>query len=392
MSRLAIAVLALLMLFGTALAAKSDDFTAEQLVLLKLFGTDPITADMFAPSFLAQVSMEQVLEVFSKTRAAVGPPVSIERSGRGSYLVRTATYQVPVDLGLDQSGRVAALLLHPPSPNFADVTDVLAAIDGLKGKISYLVTRDGAVLYARGQTRPIAVGSAFKLGVLAVVADEIAAGRLRWDTVVPLGAGEVSLPSGVLQTMPVGSPLTVHTLAAFMISQSDNTATDVLVDLVGRDKVAKKLGVDFVLKTAEFFKLKADPALRLRFTSADAPGQLKAAGEMAALPLPDAADVGAPLDPGIEWYLPASRLCSLIGEVAGLDVFEINAGVARKQDWAHIAFKGGSEVGVASLTSALVDKAGHRYCVTLTENDRQALDEQRVTALYGALLGKLVAP
>lgn len=391
MSRLAIAVLALLMLLGGALAAESDDFTAEKLMLMRLFGTDPLTADMFAPSFLAQVSMEQVLEVFAKTRAAVGPPVSIEQSGRGSYLVHTATYQIPVDLGLDPSGRVATLLLHPASPNFAGIGDVLAAIDGLRGEVGYLVTRDGAVLHAHGQTRPIAVGSAFKLGVLAVVADEIAAGRLRWDTVVRLMAGEISLPSGQVQNLPVGSPLTVHTLAAFMISQSDNTATDVLIDLVGRDKVARKLGVDFVLKTGEFFRLKADPALRLRFAAADAAGKRKAADDMAALPLPDAADVGAPLDPGIEWYLPPSRLCGLLAEVEALDVFTINTGVARRQDWARIAFKGGSEVGVASLTSALTDKAGHRYCVTLTQNDNQALDEQRITALYGALIDKLVA-
>jgi hypothetical protein len=391
MSRLAIAVLALLMLLGGALAAESDDFTAEKLMLMRLFGPDPLTADMFAPSFLAQVSMEQVLEVFAKTRVAVGPPVSIEQSGRGSYLVHTATYQIPVDLGLDPSGRVATLLLHPAAPNFAGIGDVLGAIDGLRGEVGYLVTRDGTVLHAHGQTRPIAVGSAFKLGVLAVVADEIAAGRLRWDTVVRLAAGEVSLPSGQLQNLPVGSPLTVHTLAAFMVSQSDNTATDVLIDLVGRDKVAHKLGVDFVLKTGEFFRLKADPALRLRFAAADVAGKRKAADDMAALPLPDAADVGAPLDAGIEWYLPPSRLCSLVAEVAGLDVFTINTGVARKQDWAHIAFKGGSEVGVASLTSALTDKAGHRYCVTLTQNDNQALDEQRITALYGALIDKLVA-
>lgn len=389
MQRVAIAVLALMLLLGGAFRAAAADFTDEQLVLMKLFGPDPITADMFTSAFLTQVSMAQVLEVFSRTRATVGPPVSIEQSGTSSYIVHTATYQVPVDIELDPNGRIAALLIHPGSPNFASIEAVLQAIDGLKGRVSYLVTRDGSVLHARAQTQAMAVGSGFKLGVLAAVADEIAAGRLAWDSVVRLKADEVSLPTGEVQNMPVGSPLTIHTLAAFMVSQSDNTATDVLMDLVGRDKVAQKLGVDFPLKTTEFFKLKADPALRLRFTSADAAGRLKAANEMAALPLPDAADVGAPLDPGIEWYLPASRLCALAGEVAGLDVFEINQGVARKPDWTRIAFKGGSEVGVASLTTDLIDQAGHHYCVSLTENDRQPLDEPRVTALYGALVGKL---
>ena len=243
-------------------------------MLLKLFGPDPITPALFAPAFLAQISMPQVQAVFVHTRATVGPPLSVERRGT-DYVVHTATYDVPVDLALDSSARIAALLLHPAVQNFASVEDVLKAIDALPGHVAYLVTRNGAVLYARAQTAPRAVSSAFKLGVLAVVADEIAAGRLRWDSVVRLTPAEVSLPPGELQTMPMGSPLTVHTLAAFMIAQSDDTATDMLVDLVGRDKIAKKLGLDFVLKTSEFFKLKADPALRLRFAAADPADKLE---------------------------------------------------------------------------------------------------------------------
>ena len=280
MSRLAVAALALLLLIAGAFAARAADFTAEQLVLLKLFGSDPIIEDMFTPAFLNQVSMAQVLEVFTRTRNTVGPPVSIEPVGNVSYIVHTATYEVPVDIGLDRSGRIAALLLHPASPNFASIGDVLKAIDGLKGEVSYLVTRDDAVLFARGQTRPMAVGSGFKLGVLAVLADDIAAGRLGWDSVVRLTAGEVSLPTGAVQDFPVGSPLTVHTLAAFMVSQSDNTATDVLMDRLGRDRVASKLGVEFALKTTEFFKLKADPALRLRFANPDAAGRAGMASDM----------------------------------------------------------------------------------------------------------------
>lgn len=388
MRRLMLAVLMVVSLIGGGATAQGAEFTAEQAVLMKLFGSDPITPEMFTAGFLAQVSIEQVLAVFAKTRATVGPPVSIEQSG-SSYIVHTATHQVPVDIGLDASGRIAGLLIHPAAENFASIDQLFAAITSAARDVSYLVTRDGEVLYAAGQTRPLAVGSAFKLGVLAALADEIAAGRLGWDRVVKLGAGDISLPSGTLQTMPVGSPMTVHTLAAFMIAQSDNTATDVLMDLVGRDKVNARLGLDFTLKTTEFFKLKSDPALRLRYLAADAAGRARTADDMAAMPLPAATEVEAPLDDGIEWYLSASKLCSLIAETADLDVFTINPGVARKADWAHVAFKGGSEVGVANLTSALTDKAGAKYCVAVTWNDGKAFDEGRLTSLYGSLVAKL---
>ena len=82
-----------------------------------------------------------------------------------------------------------------------------------------------------------AVGSAFKLAVLAALKDQVAAGALAWDDVATLEAGHISLPSGILQAWPVGSPLTIHTLASLMISVSDNTATDALIALLGRDLI-----------------------------------------------------------------------------------------------------------------------------------------------------------
>lgn len=391
MGRIWFAILMGLGLLAAGPGVRAAELSAEQLVLLKLFGHDPIVPEMFTPGFLAQVSIGQVLAVFDKTRATVGPPESIEASGKG-YVVHTATYTVPVDLGLDPSGRIGALLLHPAVPTFSSADAVLAALRGLGGDVAYLVTRNGQPLHAAGAERPLAVASAFKLAVLAALADEIAAGRIGWDQVVRLTPGQVSLPPGMLQNLPPGSPLTVHTLAAFMVAESDNTATDMLMDLVGRDRVAARLGVDFVLRTGEFFKLKADPALRLRFAGADVAGRRAAIAQMAGMPLPDPADVMAPLDDGIEWYAPLTRLCALAGDVARLDVFAINPGVARRTDWSNIAFKGGSEVGVASLVSALTDMAGNRYCVAVTWNDHQALDETRFTALYGALLDQLRKP
>jgi len=326
--------------------------------------------------------------VFDQTRTIVGPPLTIARKGDG-YVIGTALYQVPVNIQLDALGRIAAMQIRTPIQNFKDPSDILAALGAMEGRVAYLVTGNGEVLYAQQHKAPLAVSSGFKLGVLAVVADEIAAGRLSWDHVIKLGAGDMSLPPGEMQTLPIGSPVTVHTLAAFMISQSDGTATDALINLVGRDKVAKKLGVDFVLTTAEFYKLKADPALRLRYATADLATKQAIASQLSAMPLPDAGDVGAPLDTGIEWYLPATTLCSLISEVAGLDVFKINPGVASKSDWDRIAFKGGSEVGVASLTTEVTDKSGTRYCVAAIANDNQPLDEGRLTSLYSTLIAKL---
>ena len=67
--------------------------------------------------------------------------------------------------------------------------------------------------------------------------EEVEAGRRAWDEVVRLEEAWKSLPSGLLQGWPEGSPLTLHTLAALMISLSDNTATDALIALLGRERL-----------------------------------------------------------------------------------------------------------------------------------------------------------
>jgi len=388
--RFMIAALLAMTLCGGLSPARADGPSTGELMLAKLFGNAPVTADMFTPGFLAQASITQILSVFDRLRPIVGQPQSIEQRG-GSYLVHGTTFTVPVEMSLDPSGRVASLLLHTPVRNFATLDDVVQALGALPGKVSYLVTRNDAVMRARDNDLPIAVSSGFKLGVLAAVKAEIDAGHLSWDGVVKLTPEARSLAPGQLQDFPPGSPVTVHTLAALMVAQSDNTATDALINLIGRDKVAAALGVDFVLMTAEFYKLKADPALKLRYATADLAGRRKIASELANMPLPAAADAGGLLDPGVEWYLPASKLCQLAESVADLDVFAINPGLASRDDWQGIAFKGGSEVGVASLTTVLTDKAGVRYCASLTVNDSKPLDEDHLQSLYGSLIEKLAS-
>ena len=238
---------------------------------------------------------------------------------------------------------------------------------------------------------PLAVGSAFKLGILAVLADRIAAGEASWRDVIELRTDQVSLPSGQLQAYAVGSPFTLHTLAAMMISISDNTATDMLLDYAGRDAVASKLGVDFVLKTRELFQLKADADKRAAFLGADAAGKQAIVETLAGAPLPSPGDIGLH-NPGVEYYVPLETLCALASDVAGLDVFAINPGIADPADWASIAFKGGSEQGVLNFTTHLRAEDGATHCVAMSWNAPQPLDEAKAATLYAGVIKSLLSP
>ena len=113
----------------------------------------------------------------------------------------------------------------------------------LPGQTSIAVARlgEGAPVMLAGHEpdRALAIGSTFKLFILAELSRQIRAGERRWSDVVPLDRR--SIPSGMLQNWPPGSPLTLHSLAALMISISDNSATDVLLRTLGRGNVERMM-------------------------------------------------------------------------------------------------------------------------------------------------------
>lgn len=366
---------------------------AEIKFLSEMFSGDPIRAEMFAPAFLAQVPLEQVQTITDQLTGTIGPVVEISPAGgdlaSDDYIVTSASHTLSVILVLDEAGKVAALRVQPPVQVDRSIEEILREMAALSGSVGYFVTRDGQVLHAHNGEEPLAVGSAYKIGILAVLVEKFASGDAAWDTVLRLWAHQVSLTSGMLQQFVVGSPLTLHTLAAMMISISDNTGADMLLDFVGRDAVAAKLNVDFVIKTREMFLLKSNPDLRARFGAASVEEKHQLALDMDDMPLPAARDVSGPHIQGIEYYVSLATLCPLIAQVAMLDVMQINPGLADKNDWQKIAFKGGSEQGVLNLTSHMIGSDGTPVCVGFTWNDDQALDTARATTLYASLLKAL---
>ena len=371
------AVMALVLGCVTLVAA--EDANGDIAMIEKLLSGEPAVVADFQPAFLASVPIAQLNAVLAETLKSVGPPIAIVPR-EGGYSVATAGYEMFVQISLDSKGKIAGLLLHPPVSTNRDLPAILGDIASAAQRAAYLVIKDGEVVSEHNSDAPLAVGSAFKLAVLAVLNSDIVAGRRAWADVVTIEPQQKSLPSGLLHTFPDGAPMTLYGLAALMISISDNTATDVLLDLVGRDAVARKLGIDFVIKTRELFLLKRDTALRTRFLAADVVGKTAIAAEMDAMPL-TLEGVGAvdPLTEGVEWYVPLSTLCRVIAEIAHLDIMQIATGPARRTEWDRVSYKGGSEVGVLNLTTE-VKKGDSTYCVAVTFNAPDSLDEIRLLA------------
>lgn len=354
----------------------------EQRLIREIYTGDRIASEQFSASFLNAVPINQMRAVSETLRASYGGIVSLTGDD-GSYRIETGTHAIPVKIVLDEAGAITGLLFEPPVTLTATLEETLDEIEALPGKIAYLATMDGETIAGRDADQALAVGSAFKLGVLAALKRQIEAGQRAWDEVVRLEQADISL-GGMLAGMPAGAPLTIHSVAALMIAQSDNTATDVMMRAVGRDAVGEALDIDMPLTTREFFTLKSDAALRERYLSDPA----ATLGEVAGMALPHADKIGQHNE-GVEWYMPAQRLCALLEEVADLDVTGINPGVARPDDWRNVAYKGGSEIGVLNLSTMTTTRDGRTICAVLTVNAPDAIAEDDVFSLYGRMLQQL---
>ena len=356
----------------------------------RVYETPSASEPLFSEQFLQAVPIGQIVGAVDALHASYGSAHAVREAGDG-YEIETATHRIPVQISLNAEGRIVGLLFKPAERMTASIDETLKLLAEMSGEVSYAITRDGELVYGRDSGERLAVGSAFKLGVLAVLADGIEAGTHRWDDVLRLEPGDKSLPSGQLQHFPTGSPFTLHTLAAAMIAESDNTATDMLIRLLGREPIAEKLKAETLLTTREFFILKADPDLARRYAEAGTDGRMAIIGEIAGRDLPPPVKVIGQHDKGVEWYVSNTTLCELAGAVRTIDVFTINPGPVDTGRWSSVAYKGGSETGVLNLTAALADEDGHSWCVSLTVNDTAAMNTADITGLFSRLTDQLAA-
>lgn len=382
-------VLSLLLLPSAGPAAAEEAFPPQQ-ALERLFTAETLDPSWFAPEFLAAVPLAQVAAIVEQVEAAVGPYAGVIPVGGIEYEILFEQGVVPAQIVLDAAGRIAGLFFFPPrfEPT-AGLTEQLAGFAALPGSVSVLVQSEGDDLLAYRPDEPMAVGSSFKLAVLAALKDAVDAGQRDWEDVVRLDEAHKSLPSGILQEWPAGSPLTLGSLAALMISISDNTATDALIHLVGRGAVAARApNSQPFWTTREAFALKnpENEAYLQAFRGG-------AAGEAFFESLQDLPLSGEPyLEPtalDVEWFFSVRELCGLMDEVKELPLMSINPGIADPADWARVAFKGGSEPGALNLTTWLEAEDGASYCVSATWNDTENLDEFTFYGLYERLIRTL---
>lgn len=360
----------------------------------RLFGATTPEANWFTEAFVAAVPPQQVSAIVDGLVSDFGAFLAV-RISDGVGKVQLERADIPVKITIDTSGRIAGLLFGSPVPTAADPAVIADQIEATAtGTVAMLAIIGGETIVDRRADRPMAIASAFKLFVLAAYEAAIAEGRLTRDHIVEVVERDRSLPSGVLQTLAPGTPVTLELLAGLMIQHSDNTATDILMRVIGRDDIDRLMPQGGPTPTtAELFKLKAVgyAARREAFAIGDESARRAILEKLEFEPLPAAhqLEVGATWSE-VEWFATPRELCrALMDQRAAPALNGIPSPLAARDNWRWTGFKGGSEFGVLALSMAGVSPEGQRACAVVVTNGDDAQPDDRLILLTSALFRSL---
>jgi beta-lactamase class A len=387
---------------------------AAQLALL-FSNTPPSYNGLFSPGFLQAVP--QLGQLIGQLKAQYGRVLSQRQtsgdadSGEFDFVFERG-YTVPAKIGVNPNppNLVEGFWMGEGVPTVDNLQAILPLLRQLHGQVSFQVkewTSQGTrVLAELNPETSLAVGSAAKLYIAGAVIRAVETEKHAWTDVVSLEPSLVSLPSGLLQDWPPTSPLTLHSLTALMLSQSDNTAADRLAALFGRPQLEKMLYVQGnqhpersipFLTTLEAFKLKyGEKGTLSTYASSDAEarraildGSFRKLTREALVPVPQPTAIDT-----VGWFASAGDLNRALdfirghtesGSVAQLrQLLGINLGLpVRRSDFSYVGYKGGAESGVLSVAYLLQRRNGTWVTLSAVWNDSQRPLEH--DSLYGPL-------
>lgn len=332
----------------------------------------------FDASFTAVVSLAEVVDLLNKQIRPAQPIVVTAYQGSETQAVADAAGSVgepfAIHLSLTADGLIDGFALTPvttPDPAHS-LEDVQQRLEQLGVPVQYSVTRtapDGTsdVLLEHGADQAAPMASMFKLYVLLAVHDAVQAGELNWSDELIVTDATRSLPSGELQNEANGTKVSLRDAALAMISISDNTATDMLIDAVGRDRVEAAVVsaghhdpalLTPFLTTRELFMLGfgVDQSVRDEWAAASVSERRTLLAEIT-IDLDAITPADFAVDPfwqkGLDWFATPADIAAAHTTLAALSDPEVAAALMANPGvqvdataWPEVAYKGGSSVGV----------------------------------------------
>ncbi len=344
----------------------------------------------FAPYFLSGITIEQLIAVFQSYVGPAGPMTVVRFEGgvteaRANALLTSPGGYWRVALSVEPSPDhlIDGLFFQPawtplstnPPETWSDLKQRFLGLAPQTGFYAAELTADGCSPIARVHPEePLAIASAFKLYVLGELARQVNAGIASWDELLAFDPGLVSLPNGDMRYSTPGESFPLVKWAEQMIAQSDNTATDHLIQRLGREEVEASFSLMGhahpelnlpLLMTREWF------AIKMRLTDREIRQYELATTEtrrklLESLVQPQAATL-AEWEPwpafraidAIEWFaspqdlcLAAAHLLEMSAKPGGepvLNALSLQPGMTFDPTiWRYVGYKGGYEAGVKS--------------------------------------------
>lgn len=370
------------------------------------------TQEVFAPTFLQAIPEPQLNQIAQQFTDQFGQALEVVEVETRSDTVAVVTVRMEraigqLNLSIERAGesRINGLQLPEFTPVNDTVDQITADLLALEGEVSaYFGPLDGgAPVLSINAIEQMPLGSAMKIYILGALGEEVAQGKRAWDDIIALNTK--SFPSGQMQDWPMGSPVTLHTLASLMISISDNTATDQLIRVLGRERIeaymrstghsADELNTPW-LTTRELFLIKGSSERILEAYSDGSPKDRAAiVGRLEDNPATQD-QINAKLAEGpvaietIEWFANSSDLAALLrtmratSDPEAFRIMSINPALPANvaEGWDYVGFKGGSETGVLNMTWLLTDAQGRDHLLTLSwANSDAAVETQTLLLL-----------
>jgi len=412
--------------------------------------TDPKT--FFTSGFLERVPAERFQATNAQMLKNTGPIKSVR-------LVAAETPFVGVvEVSYEGTKSSMRISVDPAAPHLvnglrmlgnisgeSNIGAVIAALRALPGQTALAVARlddtGPKPTMQINADKVLAIGSEFKLIVLGELVRAINAGERKWDDQALIG--DQQLPSGSYYGKPANTKIALRELAERMISSSDNSATDILLNTLGREKVEAMMPVMGIkdpsrnmplLFTLEANKLKGrsekkygelwrtldEPGKRALLASEIATARVMTANQAAAAtqtdgkttapassPSPSANPAAAQprLIESVEWFASPSDMIRVMDWLrrnteSGPAAEEARAILSRSPGlppsatgpWDFVGYKGGSEAGVIAQTFLLKGRDDQWYAVSAKWNNTDAaVDNTRFAGLISRLI-ELTAP
>ena len=376
----------------------------------------------FSKEFIDRVPKSAIIDIFSMIAKAEGNCTStnITMIGNNTAKMRAVTGNSSYKfiIYVNENNLMTGLMYQGRSDSKTKISsydELNTAIKGISGESAFFLKELNSPnsLIDISSDSMLALGSEFKLYILKNLVERITKNEFKWSDQFPLLPEIKSLPSGVMQDFPDGSNYSLKTYVSYMISKSDNTATDSMINILGRDKILESMKEynSFLadnypfLTTMDMFRmrtldeatvdqyLKSESNDRLAFLE-----RLKKNINREQL-IEKLSDWEEPRDiKKVEWFASPKDLCKTIENLkllsekdhTVLDILSISNPFIWTEDdpnFEYVGYKGGSEPGVMTMTFLLKTRNQKWACLSMGINDSiKSLDENSTAEFFHAII------